>query len=81
MKIALGVTGGIAAYKAAELLRLLQERGLDIEVVMTRAACEFVTPLTFESLSGHPVITDLFVSQTRGQDPAASSIEHIRRAQ
>lgn len=81
MKVALGVTGGIAAYKAAELLRLLQDRGLDVEVVMTRAAREFITPLTFESLSGHPVITDLFSSQTRAHDPAASSIEHIRLAQ
>lgn len=81
MKIALGVTGGIAAYKAAELLRLLQDRGLDIEVVMTRAAREFVTPLTFEALSGHPVITDLFGSQTRADNPAASSIQHIRLAQ
>lgn len=81
MKIALGVTGGIAAYKAAELLRLLQERGLDIEVVMTRAAREFITPLTFEALSGHPVITDLFGSQIHAHDAAASSIEHIRLAQ
>ena len=49
MKIALGVTGGIAAYKAAEILRLLQERGFQVQVIMTRAAQEFVRPLTFAS--------------------------------
>ncbi|MCL6482265.1 MAG: phosphopantothenoylcysteine decarboxylase, partial [Firmicutes bacterium] len=47
MRIALGVTGGVAAYKAAELVRRLQQEGLDVQVVMTRAAREFVTPLTF----------------------------------
>ena len=60
MKIALGVTGGIAAYKAAELVRLLQDRGVRVQVVMTRAAQEFVRPLTFAALSGEKVITDLF---------------------
>lgn len=81
MKIALGVTGGIAAYKAAELLRLLQDRGLDIEVVMTRSARRFITPLTFASLSGHPVITDLFSNSSGRANSAESSIEHIRLAQ
>ncbi len=52
MKIALGVTGGIAAYKAAEIVRLLQDRGIRVQVVMTRAAQEFVRPLTFAALSG-----------------------------
>ncbi len=58
MKVALGVTGGIAAYKAAELVRLLQDRGIRVQVVMTRAAQEFVRPLTFAALSGEmaPVI-------------------------
>jgi phosphopantothenoylcysteine decarboxylase/phosphopantothenate--cysteine ligase len=50
MKIALGVTGGIAAYKAAEIVRLLQDRGIQVQVIMTRAAQEFVRPLTFAAL-------------------------------
>ena len=58
--ILLGVTGGIACYKALELVRLLKDRGLDVRVVMTRAAAEFVTPMSFQTLSGHPVATDLF---------------------
>src|ERR1041385_6749794 len=57
MKVALGVTGGVAAYKAAELVRLLQDRGIRVQVVMTRAAQEFVRPLTFAALSGEKVIT------------------------
>jgi len=59
-KIVLGVTGGIAAYKAAELVRELVRRGAKVRVVMTEHACRFVTPLTFETLSGNPVATDLF---------------------
>lgn len=58
--IVLGVSGGIACYKAAELVRLLVREGLDVQVVMTRDAQEFVTPLTFQTLSGHPVATELF---------------------
>jgi phosphopantothenoylcysteine decarboxylase/phosphopantothenate--cysteine ligase len=58
-RILLGVTGGIAAYKSAELVRRLRERGAEVQVVMTRAACEFVTPLTFQALSGRPVYTQL----------------------
>ena len=54
-RILLGVTGGIAAYKAAELVRRLQDQGADIRVVMTQAATEFITPLTMQALSGHPV--------------------------
>jgi phosphopantothenoylcysteine decarboxylase / phosphopantothenate---cysteine ligase len=77
MRIALGVTGGIAAYKAAELLRLLQDRGLDVEVIMTRAAQEFVTPLTFAALSGHPVNSEVFEDAA---SPGESSIEHIALA-
>ncbi len=60
MKIALGVTGGIAAYKAAEILRQLQDHGVEVQVVMTRAAQEFVRPLTFAALSGKNVITEMF---------------------
>jgi phosphopantothenoylcysteine decarboxylase/phosphopantothenate--cysteine ligase len=58
--ILLGVTGGIAAYKAAELVRLLRRAGAEVRVVMTRGATEFVTPLTFQALSGHAVRTELF---------------------
>ncbi len=58
--ILLGVSGGIAVYKAVELLRLLTKAGATVHVVMTRSACEFVTPLTFQTLSGHPVHTELF---------------------
>jgi phosphopantothenoylcysteine decarboxylase / phosphopantothenate---cysteine ligase len=65
MKIALGVTGGIAVYKAAEIVRLLENHGIRVQVVMTRAAQEFVRPLTFAALSGEKVIVDLFDS-----DPA-----------
>ncbi|HXF04947.1 MAG TPA: bifunctional phosphopantothenoylcysteine decarboxylase/phosphopantothenate--cysteine ligase CoaBC [Blastocatellia bacterium] len=60
MKIILGVTGCIAAYKAAEVLRQLQQRGAEVRVIMTRHACEFVRPLTFEALSRSPVVTDMF---------------------
>ncbi|MEJ2060713.1 MAG: bifunctional phosphopantothenoylcysteine decarboxylase/phosphopantothenate--cysteine ligase CoaBC [Gammaproteobacteria bacterium] len=59
-RILLGVTGGIAAYKACELTRLLKKSGAEVRVVMTRAATEFVTPLTFQALSGEAVRTDLF---------------------
>ncbi|HEY1528827.1 MAG TPA: bifunctional phosphopantothenoylcysteine decarboxylase/phosphopantothenate--cysteine ligase CoaBC [Candidatus Angelobacter sp.] len=82
MKVALGVTGGIAAYKAAELVRLLQDRGIRVQVVMTRAAQEFVRPLTFAALSGEKVITDLFGAGA--QNEAAnidSAVEHVAVAQ
>ena len=57
-KILLGVTGGIAAYKCAELVRLLKKAGAQVVVVMTEAATRFVTPLTFQALSGNPVAVD-----------------------
>jgi phosphopantothenoylcysteine decarboxylase / phosphopantothenate---cysteine ligase len=80
MRVALGVTGGIAAYKAADLLRLLQDRDLEVQVIMTAAAREFVTPLTFAALSGRRVITDVF--ETSAEDPAGqNTIEHISVAQ
>ena len=60
MRVLLGVTGGIAAYKSADLTRRLKERGADVQVVMTAGAREFVTPLTFQALSGRPVRTDLW---------------------
>jgi phosphopantothenoylcysteine decarboxylase / phosphopantothenate---cysteine ligase len=80
MQITLGVTGGVAAYKAAELVRRLQREGFTVEVVMTRAACEFLRPLTFAALSGKKVITDLFV-ESGGEANLESAIEHIAVAQ
>lgn len=80
MKVALGVSGGIAAYKAAELVRLLQDRGVRVQVVMTRAAQEFVRPLTFAALSGEKVITDLFGSGA-DEPNIDSAVEHIAVAQ
>jgi phosphopantothenoylcysteine decarboxylase/phosphopantothenate--cysteine ligase len=82
VKVTVGVCGGIAAYKSVELVRLLQDAGYDPHVVMTKAAEEFVRPLTFEAISGHKVITSLW-----GEDAGAvteddeSSIEHIHEAQ
>jgi phosphopantothenoylcysteine decarboxylase/phosphopantothenate--cysteine ligase len=82
VKVTVGVCGGIAAYKAVELVRLLQDAGLDPHVVMTRAAEEFVRPLTFAAISGHKVITSLWSEDagatTEGDD---SGIEHINEAQ
>jgi phosphopantothenoylcysteine decarboxylase/phosphopantothenate--cysteine ligase len=83
MKIALGVTGGIAAYKAAEIVRLLQDRGIRVQVVMTRAAQEFVRPLTFAALSGEKVITGMFSPSDHGEQTSNidAAIEHIAVAQ
>ena len=77
MKIALGVSGCIAAYKAAELVRQLQQEGLGVQVVMTRHAQEFIRPLTFAALTGEKVITEMF--EAGGGAPAnlESAIEHI----
>jgi phosphopantothenoylcysteine decarboxylase/phosphopantothenate--cysteine ligase len=81
MKVALGVCGGIAAYKAAEIVRLLQDRGIRVQVVMTDSAQEFVRPLTFAALSGEKVITGMF-SDAAGTAPNIdSAIEHIAVAQ
>ena len=80
MKIALGVSGGIAAYKAAEIVRQLQERGLRVQVIMTAAAQEFVRPLTFAALSGEKVITSMFGSSAE-QPNLDSAVEHISVAQ
>jgi len=84
MKIALGVSGGIAAYKAAEVCRLLQDRGFRVQVIMTQAAQEFVRPLTFAALSGEKVITGMFAGSEGNRDDAPnidSAIEHIAVAQ
>ena len=80
MKVALGVSGGIAAYKAAEVVRLLQERGIRVQVIMTRAAQEFIRPLTFAALSGEKVITDMFAPGDE-QPNIDSAVEHIAVAQ
>ncbi len=81
MRIALGVTGGVAAYKAAELVRRLQQEKLDVQVVMTRGAQEFITPLTFAALTGQKVITDLFAAAGGAPANVESAIEHIAVAQ
>ena len=80
MKVALGVTGGISAYKAAELTRELQQRGLEVHVILTAHGQEFIRPLTFAALTGRKVITEMFGS---GQQEAnvESAIEHIAVAQ
>jgi phosphopantothenoylcysteine decarboxylase/phosphopantothenate--cysteine ligase len=80
MRITLGVTGGVAAYKAAELVRRLQQEGFSVEVVMTRAACEFIAPLTFAALTGKKVITSLF-AESGGEANLESAVEHIAVAQ
>ena len=80
MRVVLGVGGGIAAYKAAELARVLQQRGCTVEVVMTSAAQQFVQPLTFASLTGRKVITGLWSSNSP-EDTLSSAVEHIRVAQ
>jgi phosphopantothenoylcysteine decarboxylase / phosphopantothenate---cysteine ligase len=81
MKIALGVTGGVAAYKAAELVRRLQQEKLDVQVIMTRSAQEFVTPLTFAALTGKKVITEMFGADDAAPANVESAIEHIAVAQ
>jgi len=80
MKIALGVSGGIAAYKSAEIVRLLQDRGITVQVIMTASAQEFVRPLTFAALSGEKVITGMFGSEGEHAN-LDSAIEHIAVAQ
>ena len=86
MRVTVGVSGGIAAYKAAELVRALQRQALEVHVVMTESATRFVQPLTFAALTGHKVITSLWDDSGAGEssyNPAAeqSGIEHIGEAQ
>ena len=81
MRIVLGVGGGIAAYKAAELVRALQRRGHEVQVVLTEAAQQFITPLTFAALSGKKVITHLFAPDPSGEATLSSAVEHIGVAQ
>jgi phosphopantothenoylcysteine decarboxylase/phosphopantothenate--cysteine ligase len=80
MKVTVGVSGGVAAYKAAELVRALQRQALDVHVVMTEAAQQFIQPLTFASLTGHKVITSLWAGDS-DESNLASAIEHIDAAQ
>ncbi|HEY6343056.1 MAG TPA: bifunctional phosphopantothenoylcysteine decarboxylase/phosphopantothenate--cysteine ligase CoaBC [Bryobacteraceae bacterium] len=80
MNVALGVGGGIAAYKAAELARALMERGFDVQAILTAAAEEFIRPLTFAALTGRKAITGLF-SGDSAQDTLSSAVEHIQVAQ
>src|SRR5213595_1355183 len=81
MKVALGVCGGIAAYKAAEIVRLLQDRGIRVQVIMTSSAQEFIRPLTFAALSGEKVITSMFAPEAGAEPNIDSAIEHIAVAQ
>jgi phosphopantothenoylcysteine decarboxylase/phosphopantothenate--cysteine ligase len=80
MNVALGVGGGVAAYKAAELARALMERGFTVQPILTEAAEQFIRPLTFAALTGRKTITGLF-SGASAEDTLSSAIEHIRVAQ
>ena len=84
MRVTVGVSGGIAAYKAAELVRALQRQALEVHVVMTAAAGKFIQPLTFAALTGHKVITSLWDDWGGDSDAAPTEqngIEHIGEAQ
>ena len=86
MRVTVGVSGGIAAYKAAELVRALQRQALEVHVVMTEAACKFVQPLSFAALTGHKVVTNLWEDTGTGETAYGDSseqtgIEHIGEAQ
>ena len=81
MRVTVGVSGGIAAYKAAELVRALQRQALEVHVVMTESATRFIQPLTFAALTGHKVITSLWDDAATNEDAYDSSIEHIGEAQ
>ena len=72
--VVLGVTGGIAAYKSCEIVSRLRKAGVKVHVIMTKNACEFVTPLTFETLSNHPCVTDTFARPERWE------VEHVALA-
>ena len=80
MNAILGVGGGIAAYKSAELARALMERGFGVQAILTPAAERFITPLTFAALTGRKVITDLFAAGS-SEETLSSAIEHIAVSQ
>jgi len=79
MKVLLGVTGCIAAYKSAELLRLLQKQGYEVQVVMTENAQKFITPLTLATLSQNRVVTHMYAEED-SQFESKAPIEHIQAA-
>jgi phosphopantothenoylcysteine decarboxylase/phosphopantothenate--cysteine ligase len=81
MRVTVGVSGGIAAYKAAELVRALQKQDTEVHVVMTESATRFIQPLTFAALTGHKVITSLWEDAESSDGAYDSSIEHIGEAQ
>ena len=81
MRVTVGVSGGIAAYKAAELVRALQRRAVEVHVVMTESATRFIQPLTFAALTGHKVVTSLWEDTGSTEGTYESSIEHIGEAQ
>jgi phosphopantothenoylcysteine decarboxylase / phosphopantothenate---cysteine ligase len=82
MRVTVGVSGGIAAYKAAEVVRALQRQAVEVHVVMTAAAQKFVQPLTFEALTSYRVITSLWQESGAGESGAEQSgIDHIAEAQ
>lgn len=81
MRIVLGVGGGIAAYKAAELVRALQRQGDEVQAVLTESAAQFITPLTFAALTGRKVITGLFAPDGTGEATLSSAVEHVGVAQ
>ena len=72
--IVLGVTGSIAIYKSLHLIRLLKKAGANVQVIMTKSACEFITPLTFQVISQNPVIMDMF------EKPSHWEVEHVALA-
>src|SRR6266496_2379177 len=80
MKVALGVSGGIACYKAAEIVRRLQDRDINVTVLMTKGATQFVAPLTFRALSGNKVYVDIFEGGHSGGD-FEGAFDHILVAQ
>ena len=75
-RIVLGITGGIAAYKAAELVRLLVKAGVDVQVVMTESACQFITPTTMQALSGKPVFAGMWANDNTSSD-IPNAMPHI----
>jgi phosphopantothenoylcysteine decarboxylase / phosphopantothenate---cysteine ligase len=81
MRVTVGVSGGIAAYKAAELVRALHRQAVQVHVVMTASAQKFVQPLTFAALTGHKVITSLWEERAAGDAAEQTGIDHIAEAQ
>jgi phosphopantothenoylcysteine decarboxylase / phosphopantothenate---cysteine ligase len=81
MRVTVGVSGGIAAYKAAELVRALQREGAEVRVAMTESATRFVQPLTFAALTGHKVMTSLWETSAGEPEAEQNGIEHIAEAQ